>query len=345
MNIIFASYACCIRTIKEGIALMQQGHAVTFLQKTMANWELLAELPVVSFFGNPFKMDESPEYYMRKLKMFQETDLIHVHNEPSWLGHKAKEACPDIPVIFDAHDLNLVRQTIRHNPEKKEATKDEIKSFKMCDGVIFPSVGYQEYCKKYKALVYTPTEVIYSMVNKHVLHMPGVSRLPGIVYQGGLTINNNYRDYRQVASILNNMKIPFHIYDTTMNYMQQYTAAGAICMPTQSYYSLIRNLNRYDWGFVGSPIKSSQWDRAMPNKMFEFIAAGIPCLVYQANECAEFVKKHNLGIVVDDLRDIPSIYDQHEKYRKIVMQKRDQFTMESQTEKILTLYEKVLHGK
>jgi glycosyltransferase involved in cell wall biosynthesis len=118
-----------------------------------------------------------------------------------------------------------------------------------------------------------------------------------------------------------------------MDYIKEYSAVGAICLPTLPYLDLIKNLSRYDWGLVGFPISCDA---------FEYIAAGIPCLVYQSDEAAEFVQKNELGIVIDDINDIPGIYDQHEKFRKIVQAKKHEFTMKTQVDKILNLYKACL---
>jgi hypothetical protein len=347
MKIIFASYACCARVIKEGIALIEAGHNVIFIQQTMANWDLLKGLPLTSFYGNPFTQYAMPKHFVSKLSLFTEVDLIHVHNEPSWLGYVAKEARPDIPVIFDAHDLDAVRYG--------KATIDEKKSIGACDAIIFPSKSYQRYCcgskdftkykkKKYTSILDKPTEVVYSMCNEYAIDLPSLPRLPGIVYQGGLSIDSGYRDWRDISLKLSKKNIPFHIYAATMDYIKEYSAVGAICLPTIPYLDLIKNLSRYDWGLVGFPINCDAGNTAMPNKLFEYIAAGIPCLVYQSDEAAEFVQKNELGIVIDDINDIPGIYDQHEKFRKIVQTKKHEFTMKTQVDKILKLYKACLNG-
>jgi hypothetical protein len=153
MKIIFASYACCARVIKEGIALIEAGHNVIFIQQTMSNWDLLKGLPLTSFYGNVFAPYSMPKHFASKLSLFTDIDIIHVHNEPSWFGYIAKEVFPDMPVIFDAHDLDAVRYG--------KATIDERKSIGACDAIIFPSKRYQSYCcgskdfTKYKKKKYT----------------------------------------------------------------------------------------------------------------------------------------------------------------------------------------------
>lgn len=337
MKIVFLAGTACARNIKEGLALIGRGHQIVFLHQTIANWDMLNLLPVVSFYNS--KTDLA-----LKLRMFEDIDLIHVHNEPSWLGPAAKEARPDLPLVFDAHDLNAVRykksDKRSHDPVEREALA-------AADGVIFPSEGYRDFClhefhDEFPSLTDKPCEVVYSMCNQAIMQLPELPRIPGVVYQGGVNIRVGYRDYRSIARGLTSAGIPFHLYGADMNHIHEYAAAGALCMPTLGYKDLIRNLSRYDWGFVGSPVQSAQWDRAMSNKMFEYIAAGIPCLVFKAQESARFIDEHQLGLVVKRLSDIPKSYDAHEYYRRIVREKRERFTMESQVSKIEELYRAVL---
>jgi glycosyltransferase involved in cell wall biosynthesis len=80
----------------------------------------------------------------------------------------------------------------------------------------------------------------------------------------------------------------------------------------------------------------------MPNKLFEYLAAGLPILVYGADEVAEFVSKHEVGVVVDKLEDIPKVYDEWPKYKKRVLEKRELFHVDTQAPAIKGVYEKLL---
>ena len=86
----------------------------------------------------------------------------------------------------------------------------------------------------------------------------------------------------------------------------------------------------------------------MPNKLFEYMAAGIPILVHNAAECADFVRRHKIGIVVEDLSDPVWLADMlgdvkiREECREAVMDLRGQFIMENQVPTILGLYDEVV---
>jgi len=337
MDILFASYQCCIRTIKEGLALSQAGHKVIFLQYRVANPDMENLLPICSFYG-------SLSQYKAKLESFIGVEIIHVHNEPSSLGYLAKQARPDLPMVFDAHDLNAIRY--------HQADEDEIRSMEAADGVIFPSVGYERICKidfeplsdvlASDVLPGTPTEVIYSMNNRFTIQRRYLPRLRGIVYEGALSADNGFMDYRSIISEFTSQDIPFHVYGTHMDHINQYIAAGAVCMPTLPYTTLLKNLSRYDWGFIGNKASHTQGDAGMPNKLFEYIAAGIPVLVYNAEEAGRYVTEHGIGIVLEDLDEIQAVYDRHIALRETVNERREQLVMETQVDKIIKLYERAM---
>lgn len=337
-NVIFLSYHCCIRVLKEADALLKRGVNIYFLQNTVTNQEFLEAMPYqIGFFS-------SPESLKIKLQNFENTPItaIHVHNHPDWLVRVAKEALPHIPIIYDCHDLDSIRFG--------KPTEDEVVAMNYADAYIFPSVSYMKRAITQHSLKPNrPKDVIYSMCFKDFFVYDPLPRQRGIVYEGAIlhSINRNidtstnfpkYRDYLSLAHKLKKMDIPFSVYGISEDFISEYIKAGVNCFRPINYFYLIQHLSRYDWGFVGCPEKHPQWDMAIPNKLFDYLTAGIPILVYNAAECAEFVEKNSLGIALDKIEKLSDIYNEHEKYRKKVVEKRHLFTMDSQAEKLLAIY-------
>jgi len=82
----------------------------------------------------------------------------------------------------------------------------------------------------------------------------------------------------------------------------------------------------------------------VPNKLWDFLAAGVPVIVHGASECAKIVRKYGVGVVVNNLNDIKQIYGQHRKYRKKLEKIREQFLMETQADKLLNFYDRVINN-
>jgi len=321
--------------VKQGLALVQAGHSVVFLQNRIANPDAMNVLPIVSFYG-PLSQ------FKAKLDVFTNIDLIHVHNEPSSLVKITKEARPEVPVVFDVHDLNAVRY---HRVEEAE-----VEAFAACDAVVWPSKGYQRFCTEdfqyqFPGLKDKPQEVIYSMCTENILEIPPAARVRGIVYQGRVSTDEDEKDYREIVLAMDREGIPFYVYPSNMANVTQYSNAGAIVMPTAPFAGMMHGLSRFDWGFCGPAMRSRQGDNGMANKLFEYITAGIPIIVHEASEMAEFVTRHELGVVIEHYSDIPKIYDKHAHFRKIVASKQKEFTMETQLEKLEGLYRRVLRDE
>ncbi len=332
-KVIFASHHCCIRVVKEGLALIKKGVTVHFMQVRVANNEYMKALPLLTFY-------DGPKDFSVKLKAIMDgADLVHVHNEPDWIGHIAKDVVgPDVPVVFDAHDLN----SIRHNT----VSADEKKVFEVCDGFVFPSQTYQDTSHDWYEL-YKPSVVVHPYCLEEMLVKEPLPSVGGVVYEGGISgaVENkvlNYQNYLPLAEQLHSDGIPFFVYGGNGEIGMEYFQAGAIPMGSWRYQMMIQQMSRHHWGFVGPGRPHAQWNAAMPNKLFEYMAAGIPVIVWEAAEAARFVEEYGIGVVVKDMADIKDIYGDHERYRKRVMEVQGDMVMEKEIDKVLALYERVL---
>jgi glycosyltransferase involved in cell wall biosynthesis len=74
----------------------------------------------------------------------------------------------------------------------------------------------------------------------------------------------------------------------------------------------------------------------LPNKLFEYLASGIPVLVYNAKACAEIIEKYKIGIAIRDLTTLKEkeFLESYEILVKSVVKKRRYFALENQSKKL-----------
>jgi hypothetical protein len=341
MIIFVVSFWTCIRVIKESEALKKVANAELHYICRYSNLNGLAHTM------SPLYLYKDPEkeflYQIeRAYKITQKIDAFHVHNEPNWMAVVLKKNYPKIPLIFDCHDLDLARTGQPGQPE--------VEALRLADGLIFPSEGYRDLViNQYGDALHTkntPHAVVYSQCNQEIIEFISEVkklRLPGIVYEGSMRSEDgskySYRNFAPLFGELTKEGINVFTYPSNPNVAYEYFQAGCSVMPTLFYIDLMMELTRYDWGFVGGPEPGGQLNGDMPNKLFEYITAGIPILAMNVPEVEAFIMKYGLGIGVKNVQEIKQVYGAHEEYRKNVLDLRSSFPMENQVEKIIKLYE------
>lgn len=340
VNIAIVTWAACSRCMKESIMLRNAGHRLFLFTYSKPQIENIPDV------FHHVAMYDRPELLAVLLKDLDFIDIVHVHNEPSWMVNVAKGA--GYKVVLDAHDLNIVRYGW---DRAKELGGEDILAIGSCDGLIVPCYKYIDIIQEEATLVIPRMELL-SYANEEDF-TENENDLKGIVYQGSIykPVQNHplpYRLYHEVAKKIISMEIDFHIYPGMgyERYMEYYKSIGCKTYKALPQAKLIKELGRHSWGFVGSPIKHRQWDNTFSNKLFDYIAAGIPSIIYQAEATEKRFRLRGVGAVIDDLEDIKDYYDDktlRNRYRDSLMEvrKRD-FTMESQYDSLMAFYKEVL---
>ena len=86
----------------------------------------------------------------------------------------------------------------------------------------------------------------------------------------------------------------------------RYEANKGVSVGRLNYLNLLDTLRGYDWGYVGTPVPHAQWTRALPNKIFDYLAAGLPCIVQNCPEAAAIIEYTEAGVVVPDGQPLPT---------------------------------------
>lgn len=340
----------CIRATKMNIALMGKGHEVHLAAKRVVPFAINYKSNVVAQDYN--QMREAFKIYE------QHVDLCHAHNEPSWYVTLWREVS-DKPVILDVHDSCLARVT-PEEWEKQNSTMgchnvrvsaEERNNFQLADALVFPAYRFKELIVSEFGLK-TDSIVLPSYVPRHFYSYFPLEWQGGLVYEGKVALEKevpmfNYCDYRELARQAATLEMDFHIYpagyvpDLQKIYKGEEMKTTYIHTPTL-LDDLIKRLGRHDWGLVGNITKTSEWDHSLPNKLFEYMAAGTPVAVINSDECADFVEKHKVGIVVKDLAELGQRWGEHREIRNALARIRMDFCMENRIHELEALYERVL---
>ena len=334
MKILFAARHTCIRAIKIGIALADAGHDVGWIHGMMRA-DLLPEIG-----PNYFATDYS-DFAEKVAKLAPEYDIVHAHTQPTEPVAIAKHAAGDTPVIYDVHDLE--RTLSGHFSDAEKA------AFALCDGAMFVSYETANIVRSEIPRVNDiPVMVLYSKVPRRLV--PSTAEPPwldGMVFQGMLSDVFN-QQLPEMAGVFRKFEIPFYVYTSTnanQRILDQMAANGAVASRQLSYRALIRVLGRHTAAYVGTPDPDTlRFKTAMPNKLFDALAAGIPVIAHNAPAVMSYLEAFGCGSTIQDLGEIKEHYGIwrqrmfHEDYRP----HEATYLMDPEVPRIIEFYRKAI---
>jgi glycosyltransferase involved in cell wall biosynthesis len=260
--------------------------------------------------------------------------------------------------VLDVHDTYLTRSTEEESLAAKaegtalvRRTSDERTNFKLADALNFVThyakdMVYEEYDLDQPCTV-IPSYVPWDWYSQYSLEWLG-----GLVYEGKVTISEElkktsrvfkYCDYEEFAQEAHAKGLDFHLYGmrTDEPYEKVYDDIAFLHPPTNGL-EIIRRITRHDWGLVGNVFSHPQWQKTSTNKMFEYIAAGVPVVAMNAQWSEEFVEEHGIGIAVHSIDELLENWSKHTEIRKNLILKRRSFSMEEHIGELIALYRELL---
>ena len=339
MKIVFTSDRAYARAIKVSEVLLDRGHEIIFLTGVMDSYPVAyMEMGQKVSFGTEVE-------YIKQLSRIKGIDLIVAQNFPSWHGLVAKKVYPDTPLIFDIQD------SARCLFSQPEISEDDV--IKVADGVTLLGEFYLDAIPEVKHKL---NHVFYSCMPKRQVPKDNKPQIDGILYEGAVNGKHEedspwgWRDFRSVCATLADAAIPVFMQMPDQKYADEYIFYGATPLYPTCGAKLIEEMTAYTWGICGyDDLKKGEVQKQgyLPNKLFEYIAAGIPTISYNTGAVGEFVEKHNIGAVAKTKDDIIRIFkdkDLQKRLQKNVRKARLDLTMEAQMDDILAFFETVIRS-
>ena len=336
----------CVRMHKMNLVLLAKGHEVHLCTSELTTFiDDYTSYTLASTF-------EQLQQWMKNIEPY--VDMLHAHNEPSYYVSLWKEVS-NKPVILDVHDSYLIRSTPEEFKTRMDAgnqslriSTEERTNFQLADGLVFPSESMRELvCKEFKLT--QPSLTLPSYLPERFYQYEAQQWYGGLVYEGRTIFSDkegpsSYCDYRELAKECDRLKIDFHLYGNQDSKEYDEAYPTAIRHKPCLMHKMIKRIQAFDWGLVGNIKSYENWEKAMPNKLFEYMAANVPVVCINAGEAAKFVLKHDVGIVVNDLEELRNRWKEHTEKRKNIVKLRRKFSMESHIGELEQFYRGVLSG-
>lgn len=349
LRILFLGAHFCIRCVKETIALQRRGYVVdAFTGKIsygLKNYDRV-------YLWDSANVDVGIRQFKGMLPVVKGIyDIYHWHNEPDFPVALMNEAGLS-PIILDAHDLDSVRQNM--------LTVDEREMFKYSAGTVQVSKPVHDWA--IKTHNYTkPSTILYSFCNEGIVEYNEEidSKRQGIVYEGGanppshdLGESFRYRSIYPLCKQIVEMGNALFMYIGNGDVVGAYSDFGATIFPPTDYEEMMKGLTQFKWGLVAfnnADKTQRQTNMTLTNKGKEYIIAGLPLIVFGADETARLVSELGIGICLDRLEDLGNVEENfgnvYPQLKANIDKVRKEMTMEANIWKLENLYRRVLSKK
>lgn len=304
LKILFLQPSPCIRNYKYAAALKKRGHEVTLLYTDKKLSEVYPNLDD-SIYKETIRISKLNQIW----EIAKNFDLIHSHNEPDTFTVAALAS--NIPVIHDTHDLISLRDSHDPNVSYFEGIAN-----RGAQGRIY-STPYQ--WQEAKELYYIDDEplIFYNYVSEEQFpnnKLPKLSEKDGkihVVYEGGIWgVEGRHRDFSSIFINLANKGFVVHIYPVRYDLGLEALFSQ---IPNINYYKpqspekIIELMTQYDIGIIPWNLEKGNLkflSSTIANKLFEYLAAGLPVVTADITSYQDFFAKYKLGDVYKDEEDL-----------------------------------------
>lgn len=293
--------------------------------------------------------------------------VIHSHNAPDLLTISAIKAVKgEVPVIHDCHEALTLRETGYYASDNEETIrvkypKQEKVANEKSDGRIYVTEGVKDYIQRRYDVDPSRDMVFYSYVSESVVPAQlrrKISEKDGethIVYIGTVTsrIKDSHYDLREIFRIIASYGIHIHMYVSiwgAKDQAYQHLANESAFIHYHGHLdqkNLLQEITQYDFGWAGfnaNSKNSEHLDVALPNKVFEYIACGLPVLAFPHKNIMTFLNRHDVGLVFDSMDEMYSKLQNKKKIESLarnVLNVRYKFTIEKNINKLIQYYKDI----
>lgn len=260
-----------------------------------------------------------------------ECDVYHVHGElhQFWPVVELKKHT-DKPVILNVHDLASSRPASALDRYEQEAIE-------AADALVWVTEEQRLFSKAIGFDVDKPYAIVPNYVSsRYFIDKPLLPHIGGVVLHGGMAPRGDTGasiDYSPVADALGG---ELHLFPGGPD-----PDYGIKHRTELDYGILMHRLAQFDWGFCGTAVADAAWGMALPTKVGEYFAAGIPVIALNCPPVKKFCDM-GMGIYLTDIRDLPkAAATDPRKFAKCVKANRARFTTERAIEPLVELYRAV----
>lgn len=277
-------------------------------------------------------------------------DIIHSSNEPDYLTNLLLQS--NKPVIYDCHDIMGLRGDLNNDQVIQEYIAHKFSNGNIYVHGLTKKIAIDRFSlinKKMLVLNNYPSKLQILKKDKNIKKISELDGQIHLVYEGGLSNEkNNHRYLEEKFLTIAKHGINIHFYNSDnieyckyLDGLSKYLHFEGKCSSSE----VSKKMQVYDAGLVLLNITERNrifLGSTFPNKVFDYLLAGIPIIIEDIKILESFIEKYKCGIKIkEDNFKVLNL----ELIKKIKIEEdfilKNNFTMEDNYFNILNFYKDV----
>ena len=299
---------------------------------------------------------------MRTAALSVQPHIMHAHDLDTLSVGVDIARTLGIPVIYDSHEIASQRN--HHSARRKRHSYDHEKPLiDQVDRIIMVSQGCADYTAEIYNITapdvimncpYLPDKPLETRDLRVALNIPKSDFL--VVHQGSLQRNRGIEETIQAVQDIPDCTLVIIGFGQHRPALEQYVTDRKLNHKVKFFgpvpsHELVEWTASADIGIATIIGKSKSYLYSMPNKLFEYVMAGIPVIASDYPDMGAFVKNNEIGLICDpesateikssilELRDDEGLRNRCAERSRAA---RNTFNWQTEQEKLLSLYNELL---
>lgn len=293
--------------------------------------------------------------------LFKKCDVIHSNDLDTLLACRLASEIKRKPLIYDSHEYFLGVPEIQDRPKvKKVWTKIEKSIFPKLNTIFTVNDSIADlYEKDYG----TRPQVIRNIPNKNSLPQSKTREELGlqedkkiVILQGaGINIDRGAEELLEAIAIMDNILLLIIGTGDVIDFLKERSKKEdlkdkVIFTGRLPYNEMMQYTQVADVGVTLDKDTNINYKFSLPNKIFDYLNAGIPVLATDLPEIKKIISTYDVGLLINDLKPetikigLETIWKEKERYRTLKLNAKNasnELNWENDASKLITTYRKI----
>jgi glycosyltransferase involved in cell wall biosynthesis len=241
---------------------------------------------------------------LRAGRRFENADVVHANDFDTLPAARLLARAFNARLVYDAHELYTMQEADPPRLYVAAVRRLERMLARRADAVVTVSEPIARELQRLLGLARTPLVVLNCPARSETIGRSAVGRPLRAVYQGAVGLGRSLDDLLDAAAVADGVELTLRVIGADLDSLRSQVAARGlesrvrVREPVEPA-DLVDALWEFDVGVIATRPLSRNDELAVPNKLFEYLMAGLAVVVPRLAGIAEIVEHEDVGVMFE----------------------------------------------